>query len=293
MFAYAVTLAAMLAAAPEAPKPSVAMFRLNPEFGVAAGVANLMGERISALLRDSNAFGRVVTASDLESLVDLERQKQMSNCSADSCISELAGALGVDFLLVGSVGKLGSAFLINLKFIDVRRAVAVAAISERLTGTTEEALLDGSLPALKKLLDKSGIKHSLKLEETALVVARPPPAAQPATPVATPDAPASPRPGWVFPVLGAGGGVFAVAALGLVVALLGAVATVSFVGLNVAQPEFDYKPIVEGKAGSTRRNTFLWTTYAVTGGVTLALGLVSFLALTAGGLATVVAALKL
>ena len=47
----------------------------------------------------------------------------MGPCTSDtSCLVEIGGALGVDYLVSGSVGKLGDAFVIILKLMDVHEA---------------------------------------------------------------------------------------------------------------------------------------------------------------------------
>jgi hypothetical protein len=63
---------------------------------------------------------QVVTSSDVESLVGHEQQKQMLGCEENaSCIAELAGALGVDKLCTGSLGKVEDTLVLSLRVIDV------------------------------------------------------------------------------------------------------------------------------------------------------------------------------
>jgi TolB-like protein len=239
-------------AADKAPRPaaapavtSVAVFNLETQAGLTDGVAKLMTEHVAALLRESSAFGRVVASADLASLVDLERQKQMANCANDSCMAELAGALGVDFLVTGSIGKLGDSYLLNIKLLDVKRAVTKGSVSERFTGKSEEALLDGVQPAVFKLLNMCGVKHTLapqgRVGVAPAAVASEMPAAQQQPLTATPQpAPASPpapltppsqRAGWVVPTLGAGAfaGVAGVLVLG--VAFLAGVGSATWFGV--------------------------------------------------------------
>src|SRR5690242_11003681 len=53
----------------------------------------------------------VVTQKQIASLLGQERQKQLLGCAtqSDSCIAELASALGSDAIITGSVAKLGDA----------------------------------------------------------------------------------------------------------------------------------------------------------------------------------------
>ncbi len=241
------TLGGAQTVGPVASAPSVALFRINSEFGVPQGVANLLGERLASLLRESGSFKNVVASSDLEALVDLERQKQLADCNSESCVSEIAGFLGVDFLVVGTVGKLGGTYLLNLKLLNVRSASTPAAVSEQFPGDTEEALLNGTLPSLRKLLERAGFKHALpQTAENAPPTASTTSAAHAATEPGL-GAAAAPkeRAGWVLPVLG----VAAVTALGggalLLGGLLSGAVTFGFVVLN-SRVFVDY-PVELGK----------------------------------------------
>ncbi|MGQ0507574.1 MAG: hypothetical protein ACT4TC_19905 [Myxococcaceae bacterium] len=85
---------------------------------------------------------RVTTKTEISALLGFERQKELMGCSdkSTSCLAELAGALGVDGLITGSLAKLGSGYTINLKIISATTARPLAVYSARLKG--DDALLD-------------------------------------------------------------------------------------------------------------------------------------------------------
>ncbi len=91
----------MLAAA-----PSLAMPGLNA-VNVSRNEAELYGELLAQRLRSGGTT--VLTARDLGVVLGVERQKQLLGCEESSCVAELAGALGTDGVIIGDVGKLGSA----------------------------------------------------------------------------------------------------------------------------------------------------------------------------------------
>ncbi|MDP2343315.1 MAG: hypothetical protein Q8O67_20320 [Deltaproteobacteria bacterium] len=66
----------------------------------------------------------VLTAQDVKNLVDIEAQKQMLGCTSgsESCLAEVANAMGAELVLSGDVGKLGSAYVINLNLFDASKA---------------------------------------------------------------------------------------------------------------------------------------------------------------------------
>lgn len=110
---------------------SVAIFQLAAE-RVETSVSKIVTDTVVGEARRSAAVSRVLASSDMDALLGFERQKQMLSCSLDSCMAELAGALGTDYLLVGSVGELGGTYLLNLKLLDVNRALAVALVNKRV-----------------------------------------------------------------------------------------------------------------------------------------------------------------
>lgn len=89
----------------------------------------------------------VLTAQDLKNLVDVEAQKQMLGCApgTESCLAEVANAMGAELVLSGDVGKLGSSYVINLHLFDAGKAKSVG----------RDNLVVTDLAQLPQLLDQS------------------------------------------------------------------------------------------------------------------------------------------
>jgi TolB-like protein len=69
----------------------------------------------------------VITAADIQEMLALEAQKAAMGCSdEESCLNEIADALGADLILAGKVGKLGTRYLIQLTLIDTAQAKPIA-----------------------------------------------------------------------------------------------------------------------------------------------------------------------
>jgi hypothetical protein len=68
----------------------------------------------------------VLTRSDIQQAIDLEMQKQAAGCDDESCLAEIAGALGARYVIFGSAGTLGKLHLINLSVYDSVKATSVA-----------------------------------------------------------------------------------------------------------------------------------------------------------------------
>ncbi len=96
----------------------------------------------------------VVSATDLRRLASLEAEKSAAGCSDNDCLAELAGALGAQLVLFGSLSKLGSTTTASLSLYNAG------------TGKTERRSVDvgdmGAMPAAlrertRDLLGGSGV----------------------------------------------------------------------------------------------------------------------------------------
>jgi len=132
---------------------------------------------------------RVTTNREIAALIGLERQRALLSCDdkGNSCLAELAGALGVDGLITGSLAKVSRGFVINIKVVD-NQARSLAVFSERFK--TEDALLDFLGTAAEKLAG------DLQKRFASRAAAPPPPVATttPDVPKAEPKANLTPAP---------------------------------------------------------------------------------------------------
>lgn len=179
----ALLLSACAATAP-GPAPqsiSVAILALEAKGGVPASSAQLLTEALAQEVRATGAFSRVATSQDLEAALGFDRQKQLINCDNLSCLAEVAGALNVDLLLAGSVGKLGESYVVSLKLLDARSGTAPAAVTERIRASSEDGLLDRLQPMVRKLVgqlrgeDASGVGVETAALPPPLPIQRPVP----------------------------------------------------------------------------------------------------------------------
>lgn len=116
-----------------APAPKIALPELRS--------SGLSSDEASALLeffgdRLAKASGaQVVTPAMTAALIGMERQRQLMGCDegASSCVAEVASAMGVDFVLTGTLVKLGSGFTIAIKLVDAKTGIARFSASERVS----------------------------------------------------------------------------------------------------------------------------------------------------------------
>jgi hypothetical protein len=173
----------------------------------------------------------VLSAADVKQMVELEAEKEAMGCSDNSCLAELAGALGADLVVFGDVSRLGTLIIVNINLFDSVKARAAGRISIQ---TKDIESLPGELTtAVRKLVRPYLESHHLAVPGTWITdvptetVAKTEPAAttaQPETSAAQPQGltqPAEPADGgFIFGLLpwAVGAGGVAVGALGFVVA---------------------------------------------------------------------------
>jgi TolB-like protein len=122
----------------------------------ATGVEPTLTDNLSeVLINEVSALGRyqVIGKSDISAMLGFEAQKQLLSCEQDACVAEIGGALGVEKVVVGNVGKLDDVYLLNLKLIDMTSAQVQARASEEVEGKSKE-LIAAIHRAVDKLFSK-------------------------------------------------------------------------------------------------------------------------------------------
>ncbi len=146
----AVALALASTSASAAPRAKVAVTEIRTVQGVGQGTATILSDIIVSEV--SRAGFDVISQSDIVAMVGFERQKKVLGCSEDSsCLAEIGGALGVDYMLAGQVGQIGTRYRISLLLVDSRKA-KVLARAARFCGQDEDALARAAEETVRELL---------------------------------------------------------------------------------------------------------------------------------------------
>jgi hypothetical protein len=112
---------------------------------VAAGVSNDVVTNLTQIL--SAEIKRVDGASvigrdDIRAMLAMEADKSLVGCDDSvECLAEIGGALGVDRMIVGHVGRISGQYVISLRLIAIRGATVENRISETFRGPEEQLLL--------------------------------------------------------------------------------------------------------------------------------------------------------
>ena len=127
-------------ASDQAKDTGLAVMDLVAISGVPQGLDQLLNEALLTRLKKSGRFRTILSSSDMRDLLDLEQQKTVLGCDASNCLIELGGALGVPYLLVPTLGRLGERYLLQAKVLMVEEARVVA--RAQVTTTDYKQLLD-------------------------------------------------------------------------------------------------------------------------------------------------------
>jgi len=113
--------------------PTLLVFDLVAEQGVNKSVANMLTEIVIDRVTRTKKY-EVIGQKDLDKMLFWEQNKQLKGCTDTQCLVEIAGAMGAEFYIEGSVGAMGGQYLVTLKYIHASRA----SVLERATRTIEQ-----------------------------------------------------------------------------------------------------------------------------------------------------------
>ena len=140
---------------------------LPPDF--IASLSSLMARELEQL----GPFA-ATAAQDVLQMVTFESMRQSLGCDAGaSCLAEIGGALGADYMVSGNLSVIGGAYLLQLQLMDLRASDIVARIardySGQASGLLEEVRIATRLLVRDLLAKRSGRLLIAAVEEGATV----------------------------------------------------------------------------------------------------------------------------
>lgn len=156
MHALLIGVALALAAAPH--KTKIAVLDVQDVSGDQAAHARLLTQIITGELSRDGTL-EVISSTQIRNMLGFEKQKQILGCTEGSCLAEIGGALGVDYLLTGQIGKIGSRYRLDLSLVEQAKARTAATVGEFLPAE-EDALADAAVRMVTQLLDKAGLRKA-------------------------------------------------------------------------------------------------------------------------------------
>ena len=143
-------------------KINVMFFELKAMSGFDKERAKVLEEIVLAELYKYKKFN-VISKGDVEKILNAEEFKQMIECSDNSCLMEISGALGAEILLSGAIGKLGKISQLSLKMLNNQDGTVYSRVSRTIKGD-EEVLVSETKASVMELIKGYDPNYNLILK---------------------------------------------------------------------------------------------------------------------------------
>ncbi|MEN9355792.1 MAG: hypothetical protein RL318_3117 [Fibrobacterota bacterium] len=117
--------------------PQVAIMPLESK-GVSAQEADLVTDALASRLQQSGKFS-VMERSQVNQILKEQSFQNSGACDNSGCAVEMGKLLSVDRIVVGSVGKIGDAWALNLRLVKVQTGEVMKSASGKQKGKLADA----------------------------------------------------------------------------------------------------------------------------------------------------------
>lgn len=131
---------------------TAAVLMFDARGGLSADVVALLTDRFSVELGRTDVY-RLVSQSKMKEILDF--QSFDAACGSTECAVEAGQLLGVEYILYGSIGRIGTLYTINVYVTSVEKGDIVASETVDHRGDIESLLTEGMSQAMSKLLMKT------------------------------------------------------------------------------------------------------------------------------------------
>ncbi len=117
-------------------KLTIAVLNLKNASDVSKGESDIISDRLRIeLFKTGNVD--VMEREQMQTVLAEQGFQQSGACSDEGCMAEMGKLLGVQHLITGSIGKLGTLYLLNLRAIDVKTGQISKVVSKDIRGGIE------------------------------------------------------------------------------------------------------------------------------------------------------------
>ena len=114
--------------------------------------SEVVGNLLLARLDGVNGLSTYCQA-DLEVMLAVEKQKDVVGCDDSSCMAQLGGALGADYVLYGSLGRLDQSYQLSLTVVRASANAVAARLAKSLPA--QDAAVEGRVgEAVAELVER-------------------------------------------------------------------------------------------------------------------------------------------
>ena len=161
-----------LSVAHAAEKPSCAILTLDALTGVAKGQAVLLSDRLAAEIGRTEKY-TIIARQKMKEILAIQAEGMSDVCSATDCAVELGRIISVQYIVCGSLGRLGSLYTVNTSLVDVETAKVLRSATTDHRGGVESFLTEAIRKNAEQLLGMAR-KTAPEPEPTPIIPAMPP-----------------------------------------------------------------------------------------------------------------------
>lgn len=119
-------------------------------------IDTLVGESVK-----KHSSVNVVTRKDIERKIQLESDKELAGCDYESCVSELAGALGADFFITATWASLGGEEILQMNIFSNAKSEPLKRVSRALDSKNIREQIEASVVDLLTVLPEKEFPPTL------------------------------------------------------------------------------------------------------------------------------------
>ncbi len=166
LFNAGLTFAEVAPAGIAEPVPLVAVNALEGR-GIDANEAATLTDVLRVKLMKSKKY-EVMERGQMETILKEQAFQQSGACTDQECIVEMGQILGIEQIIAGSIGKVGSAYSINVRIISVKTGKILNSVSHSYTGpienllTTEMTVVANKLCGIETVYEERALKKQRK-----------------------------------------------------------------------------------------------------------------------------------
>lgn len=138
----------------------IVVWNLEPQSGVSEKEAVTVTSILTSEI-ESISGNKVVSESELKSVIDGEAMKISCGADDNSCIAEIGAALGAPLSVSGILSKMGDYWVINVQLVDVRKVEVKKRVTKRFKGE-ENTLIESLTPIVCELFAKENCLEEKK-----------------------------------------------------------------------------------------------------------------------------------
>jgi curli biogenesis system outer membrane secretion channel CsgG len=120
-------------------RENIAVLTLKNGAGVSAPDAELISDRLRGEFFNTGKVN-VMEREQMQDVLKEQGFQQTGACTDEACLVQMGQLLGVKKLATGSIGKLGSMFMINMRMVDVQTGKITRVVSRDIDGGIEDVV---------------------------------------------------------------------------------------------------------------------------------------------------------